>query len=244
MKKLLITLFLLLFTIPLFSQTVYINDNNRERLMKHFFSVDTIQEDTTYTIQYTLYIDRLVRYIYPFNYKSFYNNWRSPYYNNYWSYNYDWYYPYWYYYDNWYYDNYTYYHRHYWNYPKPYYKPIPRHKNVDKTIRLINIRQREITSTRVSIQNHTRPATNRTEKYTRPRSHNNSELKNVRQAKTYENTRPNNNNRSSYTRTNPNTRTYNRATRSTTVRNTSTQSSSGNSSATRISSGSRSSGRR
>lgn len=221
MKKIFLVLLITLFAFPLFSQTVCINDNNRERLMKKFFSVDTVKKDTTTIIQYTLYVDRLVKYVYPFSYRSFYNRYRYyPYYNNYWSYNYTWWYynnwynPYWFYLDSWYYDNYLgwygnnyrYYHRRYWNYHNPYYKPK-------------QYRQRSITSkvTRQVKSDNIRTATSRNERYLRANSSRN--YSRTRQPKTYENTRPNNN-RSSYTRTNRRTRSYNtpRRSKSTTVK--------------------------
>ncbi len=198
MKKLLFILFTILITFPLFGQRIDYRKTYNEEQLKKFFSVDTIKTDSVYTINYTLYIDKLIS-DYPYhNYWSYYNRYYYPYYS--WSYYYNWYY------DDWFYSNYEYYwfYKHNWynNYHyNPIYKPKP-------------IRQRTIaTSTQITkpvvkparTREYVRPVktTTTNSRYSRPASTYNGTVNRVRQSNTYN--RP--------TTTRKPTSTYNRPTR-------------------------------
>jgi len=268
MKKLLLILTLFLFTLPIFSQTVYFTENNRERLMKRFFSVDTIQKDSIYTIQYTLYINGLIDYVDPFGHWNYRHNW----YRNHWKYSsYFWYYNdwfydnyYWFYHHNWYYNNYLgwnsnyyrYYHRHYWNYYNDYryhkQKPIKSYRQ--RTISTRTVRpdiKREIN--RVTNHKYIRPRTAVSNKrYNRPTREQNV----VKRTSTYRKPERKYDERNTYVRSRRQSSTYssnrnnnrsynksyNRPSRSGSQRNSATRNSGRSSS--RSSSGSRSGGRR
>lgn len=100
MKKIFITLLIILFCIPLFAQELSLSKNNRKQQIENFFNTDTVyKKDTVYIIleyeynnyDYFSYYDWYfngfyVDYRFGFNYS--YYNW---YYNDfYWSYQYNW----------------------------------------------------------------------------------------------------------------------------------------------------------
>lgn len=156
MKKILITLLIFLFCIPLFGQELSLSKNNRKQQIENFFNTDTVDKiDTIYIVlEYEYrnnyynpysYYDWNFRYSYGcgFGYTYYYNN------DFYWSCTH-----------NWYYDNY---HRHY---SHNYYKPRPPRP----------IRQRTI-ATRVNHKperkrEYVRPPRKTETRYNRPQSTN------------------------------------------------------------------------
>ncbi|MDA3779922.1 MAG: hypothetical protein PF487_06845 [Bacteroidales bacterium] len=190
MKKTILTLIIILFSISLFAQGFGYNKTYNEKQIKNFFSIDTVKTDDVYVINYTLYVDRLMS-DYP--------------YHNYWSYNYNWYYNYLSY--NWRYNyrsynwryNHLFYSHHYYNDNNHIYKPRPQKPIRKRTIttRVINERRNDVKPERK--RKYVRPVrtTTTNSKYSRPTSTYN--VNRIRHTNTY----------------NRNARIYNRPARST-----------------------------
>lgn len=230
MKKILITLLIFLFCIPLFGQELSLSKNNREELIENFFNTDTTKTDTVYIIEYRYYENDFYS-----QYNPYYNWFYSDFY---WSYRYNWYYNdfYWSYRYNWYYDNY---HRHY-SKPRPR-KPI-RQRTIATRVNHKPDRKRE----------YVRPVRTTETRYNRPQS--TTRVKqvrntNTRSPRTYN--RPANRPTSTYNKSSTNQRRYNNlpvrssSQRSSTVRSSnSSNNRSGTSTRSSSSGGSSSRGRR